>query len=189
MRPKCDFNRRKAPISPRKAHAHFLTFFSFHRFDLLTDDFHCACLLESIHSMCEGHCFHFCSYVFMPDHVHLLILPKVIRHQMAPFEDDLRADFSNRVLAKLDAPALQQFRVRERSGILRHRFWQCGRAYNEVVATFKDATSKMQFCKDEAAQHGLTLKSSPWRWMSSISEAQLSSLWDLLRHRHPTTCL
>jgi hypothetical protein len=118
----------------------------------------------------------------MPDHVHLLTLPTAIQHDMAVFENDMRGDFTCRVLTKPNAPAPRPFRVREKSGARGHRFWQC-RAYNEVVLTPKGAIAKMRFCEFDPVHQGVKSNSSTWRWTNFIKEAQLSEMWAALRSR------
>ena len=144
------------------------------------DKFHCECLLESIRATCEQCRFQSCSAIFMPDHFHLLILPAEIQHDMLTFEDDVRKDFSRRVLIVPETPAQRPFRVREKSGARGHRFWQCGRAYNEVILTPKAAFAKMSCCKRDPELPGMTPQSDVGRWVNIISEVQLAEKWKAL---------
>ena len=56
-------------------HAHFLTFSCYRRIDLLTNDTWRQWLAESIRGKCDEHKIALWAYVFMPEHVHLLLKP------------------------------------------------------------------------------------------------------------------
>ncbi|HUU46006.1 MAG TPA: transposase [Acidobacteriota bacterium] len=57
------------------ARAHFLTFSCFHRRQFLTNEFARMCLRDSLEFARERHGFALWAYVFMPEHVHLLLYP------------------------------------------------------------------------------------------------------------------
>ncbi|MBD3298896.1 MAG: hypothetical protein GF341_09595, partial [candidate division Zixibacteria bacterium] len=57
-------------------HAHFITFSCFHRRQFLTGDFARACVRNAIDVARNRHEFALWAYVFMPEHVHLLIHPR-----------------------------------------------------------------------------------------------------------------
>jgi putative transposase len=54
---------------------HELTFSCFHRWPLLTNDTWRAMLAASINRAMENHRFCLAAFVFMPEHIHLLIYP------------------------------------------------------------------------------------------------------------------
>jgi putative transposase len=56
-------------------HVHELTFSCFHRWPLLTNDVWREMLAESINRATERHRYRLTAFVFMPEHVHLLVYP------------------------------------------------------------------------------------------------------------------
>jgi putative transposase len=56
-------------------HVHELTFSCFHRWPLLTNDSWREMLAQSIDLAMEGHGYCLTAFVFMPEHVHLMIYP------------------------------------------------------------------------------------------------------------------
>jgi REP-associated tyrosine transposase len=63
-------HRRSINVS---GHAHELTFSCFHRFPFLSRDRTCDWLGASIRTACADLEFSLWAFVFMPDHVHLIV--------------------------------------------------------------------------------------------------------------------
>jgi len=64
-------------------HAHFPTFSVYQRLHLLTNDLWRAWLAEEVRRACTGHDVALWAYVFMPDHVHLLVKPRRETYDLA----------------------------------------------------------------------------------------------------------
>ena len=89
----CGYNRcttlGKPPKRKRReswniaGHSHFLTFSTLRRHQYLLDERICEFLVESIEQAALKHHFVLFAYVFMPDHVHLLIHPLDEQYDMA----------------------------------------------------------------------------------------------------------
>jgi len=79
-------------------HAHFLTFSCFRRCQLFTDNCACRFLAQSIdraHDLLE---FDLWAYVFMPDHIHLLIRPWQPEYSMPQILSAIKGPFAKRLL-------------------------------------------------------------------------------------------
>jgi len=72
-------------------HAHFLTFSCYQRFALLTNDLWRTWLAASIRAKCDQAPDRFVGDVFMPEHVHLLLKPRVEEYNLAARQAILRA--------------------------------------------------------------------------------------------------
>jgi putative transposase len=72
--------RRRAYNDP--GHAHELTFCCVKRHEFLRSDRTCKWLSEAIIAAREEHCFALWAYVFMPDHVHLIIHPQKVNYDV-----------------------------------------------------------------------------------------------------------
>ncbi|MEW5994745.1 MAG: transposase [Candidatus Zixiibacteriota bacterium] len=68
--------RRQKTSFNDPCHAHFLTFSCFRRCQLFTDDSACRLMADSIERARRHHNFELWAYVFMPDHMHLLLRPR-----------------------------------------------------------------------------------------------------------------
>lgn len=66
-------------------HAHALTFSCFHRKSYLTGERACSWLAEAINAASGKHAFDVWAYVFMPEHVHLLICPRQDKYDVSKF--------------------------------------------------------------------------------------------------------
>jgi len=69
-----EYKRAKRINTPGDAHC--LTFSCYHRLPLLTSDTFCQWLAQSINRAREDRAFDLWGYVFMPEHVHLLLFPR-----------------------------------------------------------------------------------------------------------------
>ena len=113
---------------------HELTFSCYRRMPLLTNNRWRAMLSEAITAAVERHAFHLVAFVYMPEHVHLLVYPV---GPAAMIENLLRAikrPFSYRIKQLLEAsssPLLEKLTIRQRPGVppQRHaaRFLPLGR--------------------------------------------------------------
>jgi putative transposase len=66
-------HRKKNKKHNIEGHAHFLTFSCYRRLPLLTNDRWRQWLAESTRAACQKHVCALWAYVFMPEHVHLLL--------------------------------------------------------------------------------------------------------------------
>ena len=96
---------------------------------LLTNDLWRQWFGESIDSATTIHSCRLVAYVFMPEHVHLLIQPTMHDFRIDLFLKSLKAPFSSRIkriLGSQNRPLLDRLTIRERPGVHRFRFWQEG---------------------------------------------------------------
>ena len=68
-----NLNKRKSRNTP--GHSHYLTFSTYHRKPYLRNEELCLAFAQSINKSAKKHRFAVLAYVFMHDHVHLLIHP------------------------------------------------------------------------------------------------------------------
>jgi putative transposase len=124
-------------ISHRKRVRHFnelgqcheLTFSCFHRFPLLTSAPLCSLLSQSLDRALTQQEFRLLAFVYMPEHVHLLVFPATPTARIERLLFAIKRPFSFRVkqhLEQTDIALLQQLTVQERPGKIVFRFWQEG---------------------------------------------------------------
>ena len=91
---KPNFNKRKS--FNVFWHSHYLTFSTFHRKKYLLDDRICEALAKRINEAAKKHNFAVLAYVFMPDHVHMLIHPMNEIYDMSAILKSIKQGVSNK---------------------------------------------------------------------------------------------
>ncbi len=112
---------------------HELTFSCYRRIQLLTNDDWRRELSRSIDQAMERHLFRLVAFVYMPEHVHLLVYPTIDKPRVDLFLKAIKQPFSVKIkkrLVKANSPLLEKLTVRERPGVQRFRFWQEGPGYD-----------------------------------------------------------
>lgn len=113
-------------------HLHELTFSCYRRKPLLTNDPWRRILARSIDDACHDERFGLIAFVFMPEHVHLLVVPldrdasrvsRFLARVKQPTSKQVRA-----ILIENNSTLVEQLTVQERPGKRCFRFWQEGRA-------------------------------------------------------------
>ncbi len=82
-------------------HAHELTFSCYRRFPFLKTDRTCQWLSECIEEARQAHSFSLWAYVFLPDHVHLLIFPEEEAADMGQILKAIKAPVARKGIAYL----------------------------------------------------------------------------------------
>jgi len=110
-----------------------LTFSCYRQMKLLTNDAWRGYLARAIDKASEQHRFNLVAFVFMPEHVHLLVYPLGDRPPIDGYLAALKHPVSvavKRDLRATDSPLLKRLTVRERAGKESFRFWQEGPGYD-----------------------------------------------------------
>ena len=109
---------------------HELTFSCYQRMPLLTNDEWRSLLVESIDRAAVNHHFSLSAFVFMPEHVHLLVFPTDPETKVENFLYALKRPYSYRVkqlLISSDSPLLKKLTVWERrKNKSTFRYWAKG---------------------------------------------------------------
>ena len=151
------------------AHVHFLTFSVYQRMALLTNDLWRAWLAAEVRRACDSHDIALWAYVFMPEHVHLLVKPRRESYDMAAFLTDMKGQFSKRMathLAATGSSLLERLRIRVRPGTVRFRFWQEGGGFDKNIWAMRLAVEKGEYCHWNPVKRRLVKSPELWRWSS-----------------------
>jgi putative transposase len=150
-------------------HAHFLTFSCYRRMKLLTNDTWRMWLAESLRKACAAYEFALWAYVFMPEHVHLLLKPRRANYSLPEFEKAVKLSSSKKIvnhLHKTDAELLKSLRVRERPGKWCHRFWQQGGGHDKNLWSLAAVVEKAKYCHNNPVKRRLADDPAKWKWSS-----------------------
>jgi putative transposase len=151
-------------------HIHELTFSCYHQLPLLQDEKRCEMLAESIDRALENHKFALVGYVFMPDHVPLLVYPIQDASNIDALLFAIKRPFSFRVKKRLEdekSPLLGELTVKQRPGVMTFRFWQEGPGYDRNITNPKTAFSAIDYIHMNPVRRGLCSKASEWKWSSA----------------------
>ena len=134
-----------------------MTFSCYHQKPLLTDDGRLGMLAESVERAIRGHDFRLVAFVFMPEHVHLLVYPTIPEPRLDLLLKAIKRPFSFRVKQAFQEtrdPRLGELTVRERPGVERFRFWQEGGGYDRNFWTESAVLSSIDYihCPEPGAQ-------------------------------------
>jgi putative transposase len=151
-------------------HARFLTFSCYRRLPLLTNDVFRQWLADSIRKQCDACEIALWAYVFMPEHVHLLLKPRREVHDLADFEQRAKLSWSRKMLVHLKrtaSPLLNSLKVG--TG---YRLWQAGGGHDLNIWTQKKAIEKAEYCHNNPVKRRLATSPELWRWSSFRSLVQ-----------------
>ncbi len=116
-------------------HAHELPFSCYPRFPFFSRDRACQWLVKSIEAARTSLSFGVWAWVFMPDHIHLIVHPRHSRHDMAAIRRRIKESVAKQALAwiRVNAPKWLAKLKLERGGRTGHQFWQSGAAYDRNI--------------------------------------------------------
>src|SRR4051794_40269511 len=92
----------RRPTFNTPGHAHELTFSCYKRFTFLQSDRTCQWLAEAIERAKVKHDFAVWAYVFMPEHVHLIVFPRRVDYQMRQITAGIKLPVAQRAIQFLE---------------------------------------------------------------------------------------
>ncbi len=116
------------------------------------------------------------AYVFMPNHVHLLIWPRQQEYSISQILKSIKQPVSRKAVhwLKQNKPAaLQQLATDEKAQP--YRFWQKGGGYDRNITQLDTLISSVKYIHRNPVQKGLV--ESPERWYYSSA-----AVWGKLRN-------
>ena len=149
-------------------HAHYLTFSCFREQRFLKSERACQWLVEAITETRAKMPFDLWAWVFMPEHVHLLLRPRrgiCLREILSGIKVPVAKRAAGWV--RREAP---QFAPRmldlQPSGKRFLRFWQRGGGYDRNIVTVQELREKIAYIHNNPLRRGLAQSPADWRWSS-----------------------
>jgi putative transposase len=146
-----------------------LTFSCYRRFPLLADDEHKRLLSVSVNRAIAAHGFQLVAFVFMPEHVHLLVFPTGVDADVSALLAAIKKPHSFRVKERMTArrdPWLGRLTIRERPGRTVFRFWQEGTGYDRDLFAGSSLRSAIEYLHANPVRRGLVRSADQWAWSS-----------------------
>ncbi len=149
---------------------HELTFSCYKRLPLLTNDTWRQILSTCLQQACDDEAFDLVAFVFMPEHVHLLVLPISEEASIARLLARTKQPTSKAIkemLIKSGATLLDSLTVRERPGKTCFRFWQEGAGYDRNLFSPQAIEASLDYLHANPVKRELCLRATDWKWSSA----------------------
>ncbi|UCE25263.1 MAG: transposase [Candidatus Zixiibacteriota bacterium] len=166
--------RRKRFNHP--GHAHELTFSCYKNRPFLANLRYCSLLADAIEACRYRYSFWLWAYVFMPNHVHLLVLPWIASYDIAEILQGIKQSVSRKVMIearKTGSHQLRQFSTG--SGTRPYRFWQAGGGYDRNIVSREALMRTIDYIHNNPLRAGLVDAPEEWQWSSFRDWAGLGS--------------
>ncbi|MBU0518202.1 transposase [bacterium] len=151
-------------------HAHELTFSCFQNQPFLNTDLQCEWLLEAVEKARIGHRFHIWAWVFMPNHVHLLIYPTKPVYDIGRILWAIKVPVATRAVAyaKKNAPEyLESMMDIQPNGKCAYRFWQRGGGYDRNMKEPQSIKNAIEYIHNNPVRRKFVEKPEEWQWSSA----------------------
>jgi putative transposase len=149
--------------------AHELTFSSYRGYQFLKAERTCNWLKESINAARLELDFDFWAYVFMPEHVHLILHPRRNEYDIAEIRQAIKEPVGRNAMKFLARHAPHWLpRLTRRRGRRRERlFWQSGGGYDRNIQTAKTLRAAIEYIHMNPVRRGLVERAVDWKWSSA----------------------
>jgi putative transposase len=160
-------------------HAHELTFSCYHQLPLLSKDRTREWFIAALDRARDLHAFDLWAYVIMPEHAHILLLPRSDVYDISAILKSIKQPVARRATDFLAATApdfLEKLRVERSDGSVEHRFWQAGGGYDRNIINPTTAWSAVRYLHENPVRRGLVERATDWEWSSARCYAGLSDV-------------
>jgi len=151
-----------------EGHAHELTFSCCHNKAFLTAERVCKYLVDSIASSRKKHQFDLWAYVFMPNHVHLLIYPRTAEYSISSILLSIKQPVSRRAMFYLknhNPNGLKHLETRQTHRP--YQFWQKGGGYDRNMTKVRTVIDSVRYLHNNPVRKGLVKSADEWHYSSA----------------------
>ena len=134
-------------------------------------------LAHSIDASGTAESFSLIAFVFMPEHVHLLVMPTSDESRVSRFLARSKQPTSSQIpqiLIEHDSPLLQQLTVRERPGKTCFRFWREGPGFDRNIFGAAALSGSIDDIHRNPVNRGLCERATDWKMV----ECQIPHRWN-----------
>ena|SRR5436190_1197466 len=160
-------NHRKNYNDP--GHAHELTFSCYQRFEFLKSDRTCQWLVASLTEARQKCDFDLWAYVFMPDHVHVIVHPRKSIYDISAIRKAIKSPVATLAIRHLELHAPQWLLkiTRQRGRRVERLFWQSGGGYDRNIIESETLLTMIDYIHLNPVRKGLVQHACDWRWSSA----------------------
>jgi putative transposase len=158
-----------------EGNAHELTFSCYNNQRFLSAERICKYLVDSINTSRQKHQFDLWAYVFMPNHVHLLICPRSQKYSISDILLSIKQPVSRKAINYLKNNNPDGLKCLATSQIHRpYHFWQKGGGYDRNIIKTQTIIDSMRYLHNNPVRKGLVETASEWYYSSAAN-------WDDIR--------
>jgi putative transposase len=159
--------RPRAYNEPKQAHE--LTFSCYHRFPFLSKERTCQWLAAAVHQARRKLAYSLWAYVFMPDHVHVIVYPRNHVYDTSEFLKQVKETVSREAIAflKNESPTWLQHIRATRGNKVEHHFWQPGRGFDRNINKAATLRKMIDYIHENPVRMGLVSDARLWKWSSA----------------------
>ena len=109
------------------------------------------------------------AYVFMPEHVHLIVFPKEPDYKTSDFLKRIKEPVSRNAVQflKQESPEwLSKIRVHHGDSV-EHPFWQPGRGHDRNILNGSTLLEMIDYIHQNPVRRRLTMQAREWKWSSA----------------------
>ncbi len=159
----------RRPAINEPGHAHEITFTCYRRYQFLKAERTCAWLAEAIDEARKEHDFALWAYVFMPEHVHLVIYPRPEQYDVRLILKAIKQPVGRKAVSYLrrQAPGwLERITIRRGKRVER-RLWQAGGGYDRNITETETLLLMIDYIHQNPVRRGLVKRAMDWKWSSA----------------------
>jgi len=159
----------RRPVLNEPGHAHELTFCCFHRYAFLKAERTCAWLADAINEARKELEFALWAYVFMPEHVHLMVLPKRPNYDIRIILQKIKEPVGRKAIKylQLSSPDWLPRITVQRGKRQERRFWQAGGGFDRNVFEPHTLLAMLEYIHANLVRRGLVSRAEDWKWSSA----------------------
>ncbi len=149
---------------------HELTFSCYKRQPLLTNDAWRQQLAHCLDVAGEEHEMRLAAFVFMPEHVHLLVVPIGNEPAIDLYLARIKQPFSKWIkqqLVEVKSSLINRLTVIERPRKTCFRFWQEGPGYDRNLTTPAVIEAAIDYIHMNPVRRGFVKRAADWKWSSA----------------------
>ena len=124
-------------------------------------------LAESLTNACVRHDMALWAYVFMPEHVHLLVWPRQTEYSISVFLQAIKQPLSRRIIRfhkEHRTHQLQQMATGQKKQL--YRFWQAGGGYDRNIVSRDTAWNEIHYIHQNPVRRELVEHPGDWTYSS-----------------------
>ncbi len=147
-------------------HARFVTFSCRHRLPLFSDDWAKDLFIMHLDKVRSVTGCHLIAFVVMPEHVHLLLWPKLPDFPAISVLHRLKRNAAKEIVGRwrdTNAPILHE--ITDTNGNV--RLWQPGGGYDRNISTDEELREKIDYIHANPVHRGLVDKPTDYHWSSA----------------------
>ena len=132
------------------------------------DEWVCRSLANSLSISREKHNYDIWAWVFMPEHVHILINPREIKYSVSSILKSIKHPVSLKVIFKYQREMSTNLNLMS-TGLSKpkYRLWQPGGGHDRNIYKSVELVELVDYIHNNPVKRGLVDKPEDWKWSSA----------------------